>query len=56
MTNSYFQTLVHPDDIPLTTVTTPFGLYEWMVMPMGLKNAPPIHQHQMTAALHKYIG
>ena len=25
-------------------------------MPMGLKNAPPIHQLQMTAALHEYIG
>ena len=44
MTNSFFQTLVHPDDVPLTAVTTPFGLYEWVVMPMGLKNAPPIHQ------------
>ena len=44
MTNSFFQTLVHPDDVPLTAVSTPFGLYEWLVMPMGLKNAPPIHQ------------
>ncbi|PSR72228.1 hypothetical protein PHLCEN_2v11903, partial [Hermanssonia centrifuga] len=32
MTNSFFQTLVHPDDIPLTAVTTPFGLYEWTVI------------------------
>ena len=23
---------------------------------MGLKNAPPIHQCQMAAALHEYIG
>ena len=56
MTNSFFQTLVHPDDIPLTAVTTPFGLYEWIVMPMGLKNAPPIHQRRMTAALCEYIA
>ena len=28
MTNSLFQTLVHPDDIPLTAVTTPFSLYK----------------------------
>ena len=27
MTNSFFQTRVHLDDIPLTAVTTPFGLY-----------------------------
>ena len=56
MTNSFFQTLVHPDDVPLTAVTTPFGLYEWVVMPMGLKNSPPIHQRRMTNALHEHIG
>jgi len=37
MTNSFFQTRVHPDDIHLTAMTTPFGLYEWLAMPMGLK-------------------
>ena len=25
MTNSFFQTLVHPDDVPLTAVTTLLG-------------------------------
>ena len=39
MTDSFFQTRVHPDDIHLTVVTTPFGLYEWTVMPMGYRNA-----------------
>ena len=56
MTNSFFHTRVHPDDIHLTAVTTPFGLYEWMVMPQGLKNAPRIHQHRMNATLHPLIG
>ena len=28
MTNSFFQTRVHPDDIHLTAVRTPWGLYE----------------------------
>ena len=37
MTNSFFQTRMHPDDVPLTAVNTPLGLYEWLVMPMGLK-------------------
>jgi hypothetical protein len=45
MTNSFFQTKVHPDDVHLTAVTTLFGLYEWLAMPMGLRNSLPIHQH-----------
>lgn len=36
MTNSFFQTIVHPDDVHLTAVSTLFGLYEWLVMPMSL--------------------
>ena len=44
MTNLFFHTRVHPDDIHLTAVTTLFGLYKWTAMPQGLKNAPPIHQ------------
>jgi hypothetical protein len=36
MTNSFFQTRVHPDDVHLTAATTPLGLYEWLVMPMSL--------------------
>ena len=56
MTNSFFHTWVHPDNIHLTAVTTPFGLYEWTAMPQGLKNVPPIHQCQMNAALRPLIG
>ena len=56
MTNSFFQTRVHPDDIHLTVVTTPLGLYEWLAMPMGLWNSPAIQQCQVTAALRQHIG
>ena len=56
MTDSFFQTRMHPDDIHKTAVTTPFGLYEWTVMPMGFKNSPSIHQRRVTNALRKYIG
>ena len=56
MMNSFFHTWVHSDDIHLTAVTTPFGLYEWTVMPQGLKNVPPIHPHWMNATLCPLIG
>jgi hypothetical protein len=44
MTNSFFQTLVHPDHIKYTATLTPFGLWEWVVMPMGLRNSLVTHQ------------
>ena len=56
MTNSFFQTRVHPDDVHLMAVTTPFGLYKWLAMPMGLCNSPAIHQHRVTAALQELLG
>ena len=56
MTNSFFQTRMKPEDIHLTAVSTPFGLYEWTVMPMGLHNAPSIHQRRVTHALRGLLG
>ena len=56
ITNSFFQTRMHPDDVHLTAVSTPFGLFEWLVMPMGLKNAPSIHQQRVASALRPHIG
>ncbi|GMF44497.1 unnamed protein product [Phytophthora fragariaefolia] len=37
----FYQILMRESDIPLTAVSTPSGiLWEWLVVPQGLKNAP----------------
>ncbi|KAJ3576959.1 hypothetical protein NP233_g65 [Leucocoprinus birnbaumii] len=56
MTNAFFQTRMKPEHIPLTAVATPFGNFEWVVMPMGIRNAPAIHQRRVNQALQKYLG
>lgn len=55
-TNAFFQTRMREDDIPLTAVKTPWGLMEWVVMPMGLTNAPATHQARLEEALGELIN
>ncbi|KAF1331522.1 Pol protein, partial [Globisporangium splendens] len=39
--DGFYQILMRESDVPLTAVSTPSGmLWEWLVMPQGLKNAP----------------
>ena len=56
MTDSFFHTKMDPESIHLTAVTTLLGLYEWLVMPQGLRNAPPVHQRRVTATLRPFLG
>ena len=47
----YYQVKMFPDDIPKTTIITPFGLFEFIRMPFGLRNAGSMFQRLMDRVL-----
>ena len=40
MESGYWQMLMAPEDVHKTAFATPFGLFEWLVLPFGLTGAP----------------
>ncbi|KAK3254219.1 hypothetical protein CYMTET_36564, partial [Cymbomonas tetramitiformis] len=48
----FWQIPMSADDVEKTAMTTHFGAYEWLVMPMGLSNSPSTWQRMMT----QYLG
>ncbi|KAG2904517.1 hypothetical protein PC129_g12205 [Phytophthora cactorum] len=51
----FYQILMCEDDVPLTAVSSPSGmLWEWLVIPQGLKNAPATFNRMVSNLLRPF--
>jgi transposase InsO family protein len=51
----YYQLRMHPDSVAKTAFTTRYGSFEFLVMPMGLSNAPSAFQRLVNDIFRPYL-
>jgi hypothetical protein len=56
LASGYFQIRIAEEDTPKTAFGTPFGHFEWRVLPMGLTNAPSSFMRVMNKVFEKFLG
>ena len=55
LTQSFFQTGLDEESRPLTSFVSPFGQWQFKVVPMGLKTSPAIQQRLMRTVFGEYL-
>ncbi|CAM9710631.1 unnamed protein product, partial [Heterosigma akashiwo] len=51
----YWQVPLHDDDVEKTAFNTPFGLYEWLFMPMGITNGGATYEAMMQEIFQEHL-